>query len=237
MTKGAIYYTDFNVDPLIMKACQDQLRNNFNGKIVSISLNKPLSFGKNIVLKEKRGYPTMVKQIILGLEALDTDIVFFLEHDVLYSRSHFDFTPPRDDIFYYNENVWRWMFGSDKAIQHDRMIPLSSLCVNREFALAHYKLRLRMIKANGWDKLSSGDQKWVRKIGYEPGTKKRRRGGITDDDFATWKSEFPNIDIRHDKTFSPTKIKLEDFKHKPKWWKEISVDEIIGWKLKKLFNL
>ena len=32
-------------------------------------------------------------------------------------------------------------------------------------------------------------------------------------------------------------MKLEDFKHKPKWWKEIIIEEISEWDLKKLFNL
>ena len=69
----------------------------------------------------------MVKQILTALENSTTDYVFFTEHDVLYPKCHFDFTPPRDDIFYYNANVWRWFYPEDTAITHDRMLPLSSL--------------------------------------------------------------------------------------------------------------
>ena len=47
------------------------------------------------------------RQILAGLEALDTDVVFMVEHDVLYHPSHFDFTPPERDIFYYNRNTWK----------------------------------------------------------------------------------------------------------------------------------
>ena len=49
----------------------------------------------------------MFKQILAGLEALDTDIVFFCEHDVLYYPSHFDFRPLKKDVIYYNTNVWK----------------------------------------------------------------------------------------------------------------------------------
>ena len=232
--KSIIYYTDNRLaDPICFLVQQHLLGTRL--PIVSASL-KPIGFGKNEVIKGKRGYPTMVKQIISCLERSTSKYVFFCEHDVLYHKSHFDFTPPRDDIFYYNKNVWRWLLGSNKAIKHDRMIPLSSMCANRELALGHYRLRAKKIKENGWEQ-NSKDPKWVRKMGYEPGTKKKKRGGLTDDNFDTWESKFPVIDIRHKGTFSPTKIKLEEFKHKPKWWKEVFIDEIMGWNLKRLFNL
>jgi len=233
--KSIIYYTDNILSGPIYSVVQRYLLS-AGLPIISSSL-RPIAFGDNEVVEGERGYPTMVNQIISCLERSTSKYVFFCEHDVLYHKSHFDFMPERDDIFYYNENGWRWLFGSKIAIRHDRMIPLSSLCVNREFALAHYKMRAKKIKENGWDKLSGGDQKWVRKMGYEPGTKKKKRGGITNDDFETWKSAFPIIDIRHNNTFSPTKIKLEDFKHEPKWWIKTPIGEILGWELKNIFNL
>ena len=107
MASGCIYYTDFHADPLILEVCRNQLRKVFDGEIVSVSLNKPLDFGRNIMVEGERGYPTMVRQIITGLENSTSDYVFFTENDVLYHKSHFDFVPPRDNIFYYNTNVWR----------------------------------------------------------------------------------------------------------------------------------
>jgi len=233
--KGGIYYSDFHVDPLIMEVCKKQIEKVFDGDIVSVSLRKPMDLGRNIVLDLERGYITYVRQIITALENSISDYVFFLEHDVLYSQSHFDFIPPRDDIFYYNENVLRWYFGSDKAITHDRMLPLSCLCTNKKLALMHYNLRLEKIMEH-IEEFSSHEPRLARKWGYEPGTKKRKRGGLTDDDFETWHSEIPVIDIRHKEAFSPPKCKIDDFKHPPLNWREVSVDEIAGWNLKGMFN-
>jgi len=225
VAKGIIYYTDNRITDPIDRAVKERLLA-VGLPIVSVSL-KPIDFGTNFVLEGRtRSYPTMVDQIILALEKSDADDVFFCEHDVLYSKSHFDFSPARSDIFYYNENVWRWWYGDNHVIRHDRMLPLSCMCANREFALKHYRFRAEKIKEMGWDKIRSREPRWARLIGYEPGTKKKKRGGLTDDDFETWFSAEPVIDIRHDKTFSSPKIKLEDFKHAPKWWKEIPLSAL-----------
>ena len=235
MTKGCIYYTDNKIDDTpIFKVAQRFIKES-GLPIVSTSL-KPIDFGTNIVVEGERSYPTMVKQILTALENSTTDYVFFTEHDVLYPKSHFDFTPPRDDIFYYNSNVWRWFYQEDTAITHDRMLPLSSLCVNKDFALDHYRMRMARVMELGLDEFRSREPRWARRWGYEPGTKKIKRGGFTDDDFETWRSEYPIIDVRHTWSFSRPKIKLSEFKHEPKWWKERPIEEIEGWDLKSLFN-
>lgn len=233
--KSIIYYTDNRLGEPIFSMVQGFLRNT-KLPIYSTSLS-PIIFGNNAVIDGKRSYPTMVRQIIDALERSPTTYVFFCEHDVLYHPSHFAFTPPRDDIFYYNKNVWRWWFGDSRVIRHDRMLPLSCMCANREFALDHYRRRYEKITTLGWSEIRSREPRWARLMGYEPGTKKRRRGGFSDDDFDTWESMYPNIDIRHRRTFSSPKIHLEDFRHKPKWWLEQSIDEIEGWDLKMLFKL
>ena len=62
---------------------------------------------------------------------------------------------------------------------------------------------------------------------------------FSNEKYEKWRSEVPNIDIRHSHTFSPPKTSLEEFKHKPSLdtWKEENVFEISGWDLKTLFNL
>ena len=236
-TIGGIYYTDFHVDPLIMKVCLEQLKKSFDGEIVSVSLKRPLDLGKNIVIDAFRSYPTMVLQILTALEASTVDYVFFLEHDLLYCREHFDFFPKRDDIYYYNINNYRWAFGADTAITYDGLTSLSGLCCNRELAIKHYKYRLKLIKDQGLDKIRSREPRFARKFGYEPATKSTRNGGVTNEEHIKRKSTVPNVDIRHRNTFSAPKITLDSFKHKPKNWKEIPIKEIPGWDLKKLFNI
>jgi hypothetical protein len=94
MTKGVIFYTDLRPKKFILDYCRETLKKNCPYPIVSVSLHAPIDLGKNIVLEgRERSYPTMLKQIVMALEALDTDIVFFCEHDVLYHPSHFDFVP------------------------------------------------------------------------------------------------------------------------------------------------
>lgn len=232
MNNGIIYYTDNRINGIIIETAKKHIKES-ELPITSVSL-KPIDFGNNIVVEGVRSYPTMVKQILTALENSTSKYIFFCEHDVLYHKSHFDFTPPKDNIFYYNDNVWRWYFGEDTAITYDRMLPLSCMCCNREFALEHYKMRQRKIEEWGLDHFRSREPRLARRWGYEPGTKKKKRGGLTDDDFDVWTSEYPVIDIRHKWSFSSPKIKLEDFKHQPNNWQEKKIEEINGWDLKKL---
>ena len=224
-TKGCIYYTDNRLNEPMKSLVQKHIKAS-GLPIVSTSL-KPIDFGKNIVLENReRSYPTMALQIYTALENLDTDYVFFCEHDVLYPKSHFEFTPKEDNVFYYNANVWRWWISGDKAIRYDGMLPLSCLCVNRKFALEHYKMRMDKIKEWKLDEIRSREPRWARLWGYEPGRKKKRRGGFTDDESDTWYSEDPVIDIRHDNTFSRLKCTQADFKNQPTGWTEINIKEL-----------
>ncbi|MFA4834865.1 MAG: hypothetical protein WC749_02170 [Dehalococcoidia bacterium] len=236
---GAIYYTDFHVDPFIMKVCQEQIKKAFNSDIVSVSLNGPLSFGRNFVYEDKlgRSYPAMVRQIIMALERLTTEYVFFLEHDVLYSESHFDFIPPTDDVYYYNVHNWRWLYPQDHLITYNELTSLSGMCCNRELALRHYELRWKRIDEFGLYNIRSREPGWARKMGYEPGTKPRRRGGFSDEGHEKWRSVYPNIDIRHRQTYSPPKVYLKNFKHQPEEWQEGGFEDVSFWNLPGRFCL
>jgi len=237
-SKGCIYYTDNRPNPKFLDIFQKNLRNSFDGEIVCVSL-KPTDFGdKRIVMDGLvRSYPTMITQILTALEASTADVVFFTEHDVLYHPSHFEINPTRDDIYYYNINNWRWMYGMPTAITYDELSSLSGMCCNRELAIKHYKYRIKMIEEIGLDKFRSREPRWARRFGYEPGTKPKRRGGITNEGHEKWKSEFPNVDVRHNQTFSKPKVTLKEFKHLPKTWNEIPYTDIPGWNLKEVFKL
>ena len=227
MLKGIIYYSDGKIEEPIRSAVQ---RSILKAKLPIVSCNlKPMNFGDTeIVPMLKPGFITYMTQIESALAVSNAEYVFFCEHDVLYPESHFDFTPSKDDIFYYNSNVWRWLYGKDTAITYDRLISLSGLCVNRELALDHY--RRRLIRASAFPPESNiREPSWAREWGYEPGTKKVKRGGFSDDDFETWSSDFPMIDIRHPGTISKAKVTLDSFKHQPTGWKEVFFEDIPGW--------
>ncbi|OGH18277.1 MAG: hypothetical protein A2868_01510 [Candidatus Levybacteria bacterium RIFCSPHIGHO2_01_FULL_40_15b] len=216
--KSIIYYTTNELDETIAKMVRKRIQE-VGLPIVSCSL-KPINFGKNIVLDLKPGPVTMVRQILAALEASESEYVFFCEHDLLYHPSHFEFTPLDKNIFYYNTNVWRWDYESSKVITYDHLRSLSGLCVSKDKALTHYRKRLDTILENGFDKLPGNNPSWARKMGYEPGKK-------TGEQVSEWKSKYPNIDIRHNKTLTPIKMTLESFKHKPTGWRESTIDRII----------
>lgn len=194
-----------------------------------------MDLGKNIVLSLEAGPSTMFKQILTALKASTTEVVFFCEHDVLYHQSHFEFTPPLMDVFYYNTNVWRWDYRSDKIITYDHFRSVSGLCVSRDKAIENYEKRLKLISENGWDKIAGRNPKWARTMGYEPG-KPKRNGGFSEDKIAEWSSKYPNIDIRHRKTMTPIKMSLESFVHKPTGWTESEIDKLPGWDIKELLR-
>lgn len=219
MDKGIVYYTNNKLEEPIYSVVQKLLLET-GLPIVSCSL-KPINFGQNIVLDLEPGIVTMTKQILAGLEASKADIIFFAEHDVLYHKSHFDFTPS-ENTFYYNTNNWRWDYPHDKLITYDHLKSLSGLCARRELLLTHYRERLKIIEENNW-KDTSREPYWSRKLGHEPKNGKE------------WKSEYPNIDIRHRGTMTRRKCRLVDFKHQPTGWQEIKIKDISIWNLASLF--
>lgn len=222
--KTILYYTHNLCDEKIFKTVQYRLLN-IGLPIVSVSL-KPMDFGKNIVLNLEPGAVTLTKQILEGLYNVDTDYVFFCEHDVLYHKSHFDFKPSRDDTFYFNTNNWRWDYPKDRYITYDGLRSLSGMCANTKLALKHYKKRLDLIEKNGYG--NERDPYWARKIGYEP-CKSKKRGGFSDNKCDNWRSEHPNIDIRHGGTMTKPKVTLSSFKHQPTGWKEATFNQLTGW--------
>jgi hypothetical protein len=223
--KGIIYYTHNKCEDNIFRKVQETISRS-DLPITSCSL-KPIKFGNNVVLDLDPGVITMTKQILLALYHSEEENVFFCEHDVLYHKSHFDFIPPRDDTYYYNENVWRWDYPNDRLIGYDGLKSLSGMCCNRKLAIEHYKKKLELIKDRGFEE--GRDPSWMRKMGYEPG-KERRRGGFMDEKKDVWKSEHPLVDIRHRGTITKPKVTLDSFKHQPTGWKEIIIKDITGWK-------
>jgi hypothetical protein len=201
-TKGCIYYTDNRLDDKIAQACREQIKR-ANLPIVSASL-KPIDFGTNIVIDRERGYETYFMQIIAALEKLETDIVFFCEHDVLYAPSHFEFTPTSQDTFYYDQNVYRWKYPTDIWVTWDAHQVAQLVCY-RTLALDWYKKKLEQyltspIKVEDKNQ-TLGDRKWDRK--FEP-----------EDKFEDFRSLEPSIDIRHEANLTKSKWSVDDFRNK-----------------------
>lgn len=233
--KGIIYYTPNNVAEPVFTAVQKQILK-AGLPVVSVSL-KPIDFGKNIVLDLEPSVISMYKQILTALENSESKYCFFCEHDVLYHPSHFEFTPEGDDTFYFNTNVWKCNFETGACNTYDGMRSVSGMIANREFAIDHYKRRIKYIYDKGFDKLPvQRNPRWARVMGFEPG-KKVKNGGFSEEKIAEWKSEFPNIDIRHNHNMTDAKSKPSEFNVIPTGWKESNIDKLEGWDYNYIFNL
>ena len=200
---GILYYTDNEIDEKMMKLCQEWIRRGAKqNRIVSVSLKK-IEFGDNITLPLERSKLTMHKQILYGLKELDTDIVYFCEHDIIYHPSHFEFIPPKEkkEIFFYNKNLWRVRRSDGFAVKYDHK-SLSQMCAWRETLLKEYEERVRRIEKEGFN---NG--------GFEPGTRGLWRGGFSNSKSEFFESQEPNIDIRHNKNLSASKWKPEEFRN------------------------
>lgn len=217
-TKGILYYTDNQLNMKLAGRVREQMSKS-GLPVTSVSL-KPLGFGRNIHIKAERGYLTMFKQILAGLEAMTQNIVFFCEHDVLYHPSHFDFTPENKNTFYYNGNYW-FLRGSDGfAINYD-VSPLSGLVVYREAAIKHFRERVAMIE-------SLGEEYKPLHMGFEPFTHGRIKWEYNCP-FEIFLSAEPNIDISHGENTTWKRWKIDQFIRKPKFWNESTIDAIPGW--------
>ena len=214
ITKGAIFYTDNQLDEKIAKPVRDKLLEISQKKkinIVSSSLKK-MDFGvKNVRFPSlKRGYYAMYKQILGALENSKDEIIFFTEHDVLYHPSHFDFEPSDKETFYYNQNVW-YLRPDGHALHYD-VNQLSGLCIWRETALIHYRERFRSIEEKYKELTKDQFNSWIRFMGHEPFTHNRIQWR-TQFKYETWKSESPNIDIRFGVNATGMRWKKEQYRN------------------------
>ena len=219
LTKGVVYYSDCRGDGLILQAARSQLARATNGhRITSVTL-APVDFGdiRVVMTRLERGHLTMFQQILAGLELSDADIIFLAEHDVLYDSSHFDFTPPSDELVYYNENVWKVDQETGRAL-HYACRQTSGLCAYRSVLLEHYRKRVELVKEHGFS----------RKMGFEPGTHGRpERVDLLHSE--AWMSPKPNIDIRHKHNLTPSRWRKDQFRDKRHCQGWTEADEVPGW--------
>lgn len=232
ITKGIIYFTDSQLDEKIAKPVRDRLisiSKEKNLPIVTSSL-KGCDFGiKNIRFPSlKRGYTTMFKQILGALENSKADIIFFCEHDVLYHPSHFDFTPEREDTFYYNQNVW-FLRATDGHALHYDVNQVSGLCVWRDTAIKHYRERYALVCQKEKELSESEFASWVRHMGFEPFTHGRIQWKTTYPS-GSWKSTSPNIDIKHGANLTGQRWNKDQYRNQQLLvnWQETD-DEIPDW--------
>ena len=206
MNKGIIYYTGGGLPENVAEAARQQLLT-IGLPIVSCTL-EPLDFGQNIIIEGERGYLTMFRQILAALEASTAEIIFFCEHDVLYPKDHFDFTPSRKDTFYYDHNWWK--IGNGDLAVHWDADQVSGLCCDRQLAIDFYKQRIANFSSDNFDRK------------FEP------MSGIQSE---SWKAPTPHIDIRGKWNLTYNKWSLDNFRNKATAanFTQTTIDNIPGW--------
>ncbi len=222
VTKCALYYSCLSHDETLELAARNNLKRSTNGhEIGCVTLGRRIDFGDwSIVIDRQKSGGTMHYQILAGLERSTADYVFLCESDVFYHASHFEFTPPRTDTFFYNTNVWRVRYSDGHAVRTANLQQVSGICASRELLLAHYRRRVELIEQNGgvFD---------TKRMAYEPGT----RGRFGDEKVANWESKYPNIDITgHGQTLTVPHFSIDSFRNKKyaEGWMETD-GEIPGW--------
>jgi len=222
--KSILYYTDNKLRDDIFRACVKQInkcRNSF--PVVSVS-QKPMDLGTNIVMNIGSSQLSMFKQILVGLIAIETDIVFFCEHDCLYHPSHFDFVPPEKDIYYFNRNVWSVRADTGETLHYADMKKTSGLVAHRGILIEHYTDKVKLIEKEGWSQ---------RKHGFEPGRKKSK-GRPNDYDWEYFVSDCPYIDIKHDNNLTKTRWSIKQYRKREERLKSwIKSDSIPHWGITK----
>jgi len=214
-TKGVVYYTDNRCEEKLTRVVQKYILK-AELPIVSVSL-LPINFGSNIIFPLERGYLTMFKQILAGIEACDSDIIFLCEHDTIYTQQHFDFAPLNQEQFFYNKNNWQVRQSDGHAVYWECK-KVSQICGYKNLMLKHYRERVRRVEIEGFS----------RRMGFEPGThrRKERIDSTTSQFFAT---EIPNLDIRHTKNLTASRWSPSQFRNPCINWTESHVNKLKGW--------
>ena len=211
--KGILYFTDNELPLKIAKNVQGRLRKITQEKGMELvsSTRKPMgNMGVNVVTKLPRGYECYFKQILAGLEAMASDIVFMAEHDVLYPPEHFDFTPKEHKIYY---DVNWWKIHSDGLAVSWEADQVSGLCAYREDLLKYYRERVETFNPETFD----------RKFEPDSGTGSEQ-----------WKASVPYIDIRTGRNLTYNKRKIEHFRKKETAvnFQSTTIDKIPNWELR-----
>jgi len=220
-----IYYTENRLSEPLFTQCQELLKKAANERpIISVS-HKPIELGTNICIGEQKPcWLTLYKQILLGARLADTKYIAMAEHDCVYTDEHFSFVPPRDDTFFYNENVClvQWAKNSHPELNGmysrywTQRLALSQLICNREIFIESTKAKLDVLEGEdikykhianagepGVTNITEAN-KWA-KSGRAVYLKKYLKDQLDKEKYDTFKTKIPNLDIRHDSNFTGPK--------------------------------
>ncbi len=125
---------------------QNILKHKGDIPIVSVS-QKPLDFGKNICVGvQEPCYFSVIRQIQIGLNEINTKYVLNTDDDFLYPPDYFNFIPPESGHCYRYDNVWVCYclhFDYPKPRFHFKGYVGGAQIVDREYYLSRINAALK----------------------------------------------------------------------------------------------
>ena len=221
-----LYLTDNSLDKDIASLCQNVLYREAKGlPIISVS-QKPIDFGENVCVGEiGRSWSSLYKQLLAGLEITKTDWIAIAEHDVLYNSEYLHYQPSDSSVFWYNMNCWLVVGPNSNHPElygmysyWPRRYALSQLIAPRQLLLDSTREILGLIEAGF--KIKRG-MRWFGEPGVIEGKLKKAaieagsgrptqlqrylKDYITRYDHKIFRTNIPNVDIRHGTNFTGPK--------------------------------
>jgi len=188
-----VYYTANYANESFTQKVRERLLLSI-GKLPLVSVSqKPMKFGKNICVgKIRRSSLTVHRQILVGVQAVETKYVALVEDDTLYPPEHFKTRPLSDNVFAYNLNKWT-LFIEPPIFSRNKRSTNSVLIASRELLVEAIKERLDKIDNNS-ERFRECKLKWL----GEPGRQKCERNlGVMLRDAVAVYTDNPVVTIYH----------------------------------------
>lgn len=239
MNTTIIYLSDNMLDEKIALLCRRNILKSIGDlPLISVS-DKPIDFGTNICAGDmERNGLSINKKMMMGLEMVKTKYIAIAEHDCLYTTEHFLFTPPDDNIFWYNENVWLMQLYSKGHPEFNGMFSIfpgrkanSQLICSTQLMIDSTKDRISMMSDPAWMAKhptgrigEAGHMDYAHAMKLSAGKsvshiREKLKEYIIKYKGENWKSKIPNIDIRHGNNFTKNRRGRKRCYELPYWGK------------------
>jgi hypothetical protein len=223
-----IFYTDNSLDEVFAKRIQKELFKAAEGKrIISVS-QKPIDFARNICVGDiGRSHHSLFFQVLTGVKEAKTKYIALAEHDCMYTPEHFNWLPPRDDVFYYNVNMWFVQWNNKLAGQYSyfRRKTMSNLICSKDLCISAVEEKILMLET-GFE-IRKGQPGACepgvcndRQAFIEAKAQEAKQKDLGKEDKYTamgFRTTLPNLDIRHGNNFSGNRRTKKIREELPYW--------------------
>jgi hypothetical protein len=234
-----LYLTDNSVSAEIGDLCKRILQREAGDiPIVSVS-QRPIDFGRNVCVGEiGRSWMSLYRQILAGLDAIDTENVVIAEHDVLYTAEHLNWKPPHENAFFYNFSHWlvewhgnhpeidgMYSYWPKRTALSQLICTVSLLRQSTEEVMRLLDMGLKVDKGLHWYGEPGQTSEQFRRAFVEASSGRPTqlqaylKDYITKYDTEYFRTVQPNLDIRHGSNFTGSKRGKDRRYELPYWGK------------------